>query len=39
MKIYILLFFFIKKKNPLKGKKAKRRRNIKVINPKKLKYP
>jgi hypothetical protein len=39
MKMYILLFIFIKKKNPLKGKRAKRRRNIIVIPPKKLKYP
>ena len=39
MEIYNLFFFFIKKANPLKGKRAKRMRNTIVIPPKKLKYP
>lgn len=38
MEIYNLLFFFIKKTNPLKGKRAKRRIDIIVMPPKKLKY-
>jgi hypothetical protein len=39
MEINILLFFFIKKASPLKGKRAKRRRDTIVIPPIKLKYP